>query len=106
MTPARGVVFVRPVEVAESLPGGRVILPQSTRETLTAAQVEVVAVGPPAHCMNEDCERIHTPEHGHRADVAAGDWVILQHRARVDLDGDMWCCTQDDILTVLDNSDV
>jgi len=65
LTPARGLLLVRPVDVAETLSGGRIIVPSDARERLTANQCEVLAVGAFAECdptrstAERKCEREH-----------------------------------------------
>ena len=108
-TPARGLVWVRKVETAETLPGGVVILPQEVRDGLTSCQAEVVAVGAPVVCEDEDCERLHTPDpvvwkrQTHWPHVEPGQWVVVTHRALGETDQEgVYCCTQDDVLARLE----
>jgi len=116
MTPARGRVFVGPIAPAETLLGGRIVLPASARETLAANQAEVLAVGADGWCEDfENCSR--PPEcHGsvsnvygvgraaatHVVDLQIGDWVVLRPRCLQDTDvPTVQCCHQDDVLAIL-----
>jgi len=116
MTPARGRLFVRPVETAECLADGRVVLLPETRARVTAQQAEVVAVGEPAWCEAvEDCGRpaeihgsvadVYAPGHAaatHPVDLRAGDWVLLRARCLQDTDMEgILCCLQDDVLAIV-----
>lgn len=109
--PARGRLLVRPVETEETMPGGHIILTAKSRETLTAHQCEVVAVGSPALCHDpEDCER---PQAAHAIDdegmvhpsnVAVGDWLLVRPRCFVEgpePERKEWYIHQDDVLAVL-----
>ena len=118
LTPARGLVLVRPVQTPETLPHGRIVLTETTRDTLTAGQMEVVAIGAPSICEDADCERPHQAEtpgiapHWHRFGwedakgyflrVQAGDWVLIRHRSLLPThQTGLFCCAQDDVLAVL-----
>lgn len=58
--PARGVVLVRKAETEETMPGGKIIIPQDSREKIASYQVEIVAVGAPERCENKYCGRDHS----------------------------------------------
>jgi len=110
MTPARGLVLLRPVETPEQVGGGRIILTENTREVLTTHQMEVVSVGAPSICEDEDCERPHctVTERGwdylrtyysHDCDIDEGDWVLVRHRSLTETHQDnLYVVGQDDIL--------
>lgn len=110
MIPARGRVLVRKVETPESLPGAKLLLLQDTRETLTAQQAEIVSVGPPAICENDNCERPH-PITGHLGRKwynqfhdfrgKPGDWVLLAPRSLTEGPDGCYFVWQDDVLAVL-----
>ena len=118
MTPARGKLFVRHIETPETLPEGKVILPERVRELLTACQVEIVAVGAGAICKDGDCERPHNrveywdhtclpPRRNggtayHLFGAELGDWAVIQRRSLTEthLEG-VYCCQQDDVLARL-----
>lgn len=118
MTPARGKFLVRPVETLESLPGGQIVLTEATRKDLTAQQAEVVAVGEPAYCEDEACERPHHWQSiplddamsiceftalYHLSTLAPHTWVLLAPRCLVETDEpNLYVCAQDDVLAVLE----
>jgi len=108
MRPARGLLTVRPVETPEMLPGGRIVLTETTREALTAGQMEVIDIGAPSICEDPDCERPHLGIVGdrmiqaHLTTVRPSDWVLIRHRALLPThQAGLYCCAQDDILAVL-----
>ena len=98
--PLRGLVFVRPIETAETLPGGRMILPESYRNRMTAQQAEIVAVGPPSFCDEpEDCERVHPHPVDRR--LKPGAWVLCAKWAYVSTGEDkLFAVRHEDILGV------
>ena len=115
MTPSRGNLLVREVETSETLPGGRIVLPEQVREHYSAMQYECVSVGEPERCEDEDCERQHLPSiemreiNGrrkrtllHYSHVHAGDWVLTKPRVAIDtgMDG-LYIIRQDDVVGVL-----
>lgn len=110
MTPARGKLLVRPIETQETLPGGKILLTQTTRDGLTAQQAEVVAVGAGTVCEQENCERPHTtltqdaiPKLVHERHIHSGQWVLLAPRCLVETDTpNLYVCAQDDVLAVLE----
>ena len=109
MIPARGLLLVKRVETDETRPGGRIVLPASARERLTSAQCEVVAVGKPTACDDEDCPRLHqwdeeTQGMIHACRVAVGDWRVVQPRAFVatpDPEANERLVKQDNVLAIL-----
>lgn len=98
---------MRPVETEDTLPGGRIVLVDATRERMTANQCEVIAVGAFAECdptrsrAERKCSRIHGTENCqcddmalagcaegdcggrrvHPCPVRAGDWLVVRPRA-------------------------
>ena len=101
MTPARGKLFVRPVNTPETLSHGRIILTPATRNTLVSGQFEVVSLGEPTKCDDPDCERHHWAKH-HIHGLTRGDWVLVRHRSLTETHEDnLYCCSQDDVLAVL-----
>lgn len=124
--PARGRCLVRRVATEERLPGGLVILTEKTRETMAQLQVQIVAVGEPEVCEDEDCEKFHrgpcciggdefgnfdghsgpvTPYRIHPRDprIKPNAWAIVQPRSFVDasIDGDeLFVVKTDDVLGV------
>jgi len=115
VTPARGIVLVRPVETPESLPGGRIVLTDKTRTDWTAGQMEVVAIGQEPICKawDDGCERQHSvkvmtraPDNPryHPCTIGLGDWVLVRHRALLETDqSGLFACHQDDLLAVLNS---
>lgn len=110
MIPARGKVLLRPVETSELLPGGRILLTERTRQDLTSHQMEVLAIGASAYCINPDCERcnqltgkaIYPEAFTHQCDAKVGDWVLVAHRSLSETDTDgVFICSQDSVLAVL-----
>ena len=116
-TPARGLLLVRPVDTAEHLPGGRIVLTADTREKLTANQVEVVAVGafalcdPAASRETRKCQRSHVVLAGlrlHAHPVRAGDWVVIAPRTTIegpDPEHKEWYVHQDSVLGIFNASE-
>ena len=108
--PARGLVWLRAVETPETLAHGRIILTQSTREVLTTHQMEVVSVGAPSICENEDCERYHwiandlsERHHGMPPGLEVGAWVLVRHRSLTETHEEgLYCVHQDDVLARID----
>lgn len=107
MNPARGMVLVKPIETAESLPDGKILLTERTRQDLTSHQMEVLTVGEYAMCEDTDCERPHYWEVAfqprlHRCNIKVGDWVLVAHRNLSETDTDsVFICSQDAVLAVL-----
>lgn len=116
--PARGIVLVKRVETEETLPGGRIIIPQKAREEFASHQVEVVAVGEPEICRDDDdatCTRLHVVEPwwcGEGEDVVhpidprikPEAWVMVKPRSLVDagtLERNLFFVRLEDILCVL-----
>lgn len=101
MRPARGRVLVRRVETEETLPGGRIVLPETVREGMTGQQVEVVAVGLWPECSDGDCGRLH--EDGqHPCRIDAGAWAVVAPRSLVATDeAGVYVVAQDDVLAVI-----
>ena len=105
-------MLLRPVETPETLPGGKVVLTETTREALTTHQMEVVSVGKYPLCDDTDCERTHywsfTGEGGrkerqHVVDIEAGQWVLVRHRSLTETHEDgLFACHQDDVLAILE----
>ena len=108
-------MLVKPVETQETLNGGRILLTDAVREHWTIGQAEVVAVGEPAICDEEWCERdhigLHPVSNGNgdgsylRAHVAEprlqpGAWILCKPRRQVEMPDGTWMVTQDDIVGV------
>ena len=99
----RGICFVRPIETAETMPGGQILLPDSYRERLTAQQAEIVAVGPPGLCGEvEDCERSHTPSGHHVVDprLVPGAWVLCAKWSYVGVREKLFAVRHEDVIGI------
>jgi hypothetical protein len=114
--PARGWLLVRPIETAETMPGGLVLLTSATRESLVAWQCEAIAVGPQAICEDEDCDRLHDDcvvagnddewltRREHPCAARAGDWLLVRPRSYIATDQPEraeWFVGQDNVLAIL-----
>ena len=101
MKPAPGRILVKPVETAETLAGGKIILTQNTLAAWTFGQAEVVAVGPPQSCTDDDCARVHL--HGcHPTDarLTAGAWILCRPRRFVEANDGQWLVMDDDVVGI------
>jgi hypothetical protein len=110
VTPARGLVWVRRVETPETTPHGHIVLTPDTRDALTVGQMEVVAIGAPAYCVDPDCERcnrltgiaLYPEAFMHPTSAQVGDWVLVKHRSLTATHEDgLYCCQQDELLAIL-----
>lgn len=113
MKPARGLLRVKPIETAETLPGGRITLIAETRERMTAWQCECIAVGLPSECdpkrsrAERKCERQHTVLDGrrvHPCSVDVGAWLLVRPRSYIagpEPERAEWFVHQDDVLAIL-----
>lgn len=107
MIPSRGLLKVKPVETAESLPGSAILLVADARARMTANQCEVIAVGAFAACDDEDCLRPHavidaTLIHAHN--IGVGDWLLVEPRSYLDgpePERREWFVHQDKVLAIL-----
>lgn len=111
MRPARGLLLVRPVETDDVQRG--IILLSDTRERMTQAQCEVVAVGAPTVCEDEECAREHALiEHPlgfptdriHPCVITSGAWLLVRPRAFIagpEPERSEWFVHQDDVLAIL-----
>lgn len=128
MIPATGLVLVTPVETAETLPGGKILIPEDARSAFAKAQMEVLAVGAPERCEDEDCLRAHgcricidrneqggqhwQPDHDPELArchpiprcVEPGSWVLVAHRAPIrvqDYPRPLYVVRQRDVIAVI-----
>ena len=103
MIPAPGRVLLRPIETESSI--GRIQLLDRTRENWTPNQYEVVCVGEPLACDDEDCDRDHLHTYlgkYHFLSCAKDDWILVRHRSVASTDDDnLFIAWQDDILAIL-----
>lgn len=122
-TPAPGLAFVRKIQTAETYGGSAIIVPEQARDKVSAEQWEIVSVGAPEPCDDEDCARKHLyimsngswiyiapmsnvrfetekePEKRHPCDLVPGEWVLVRKRAPVPSpEPDLWIIRQDDCI--------
>lgn len=100
MIPARGLCLLRPVQTQETMGGGKIVLLENTREKMTFLQAEVVSVGEPALCEDDDCERDHGtgPTKLHPCSLQPNDWVLVEPRQYVELTDREWLAPQEAII--------
>lgn len=109
MRPARGVVFVRRIGTEDRI--GRLYVPDQAKDRITWLQWEIVQLGEPDMCRDEDCERHHElPDAGAKwfdddrgyhvtPDLAPGDWVLLYPRSWTETpEAGLYAVTYDGIL--------
>jgi co-chaperonin GroES (HSP10) len=104
LRPRAGKLLVKRVETNDSAPGSTIVLLEDTRNKMTSGQFEIVAIGEPANCNNEDCERWHAKGslRRHRVDVQVGAWVLMSPRSGVATDdSSLLLASFDDVLAVL-----
>ena len=111
MTPARGTVLVRKLQTEDTIRGGKIVLPEQVRESMTPNQVEIVATGLPVLCDDEDCERLHgvwVDFHDYRSlrvhdhELSEGQWVIIAPRSLVETHEDgLYLASQDAVLAIV-----
>lgn len=115
MRPARGAVYVTPIQTAELQRG--IILLEDTRGRVAANQMQVVAVGLPEVCEDrDDCRR---PDHAHAFDDPPNKWVhwqapdmdawvLIRPRSLVPVAQDgakLYSVKQSDVLAVIELAD-
>lgn len=106
MIPRPGLALVRPVQTAESLPGGRILLTQNTRAYTAMGQVELVTVGTEADA--EDYAWVDLEEGESSWDELAtlrpGAWLLLRSRVLIETTmPDRFLVRHEDIVAVLAN---
>ena len=104
--PSRGLLLVTPVDATDTLPGGRILVPDAAKQRMTAWQCEVIAVGAAEACDDEECERqhLHDGEHTHGCPVEVGDWLLVRPRSFVDasvLGRELRLVRQSDVLAIV-----
>lgn len=115
--PKRGTLLVRPCQTQETVPGGAILIPESSRQQFAAYQVDVLAVGQPEFCEDEDCGRPH--ERGEwvsewdsfpRTDLVhpidprlcPGAWALVSPRSYIPTDEpDVFLVKVDDVVAVI-----
>lgn len=65
---------MRPVQTEETLPGGVIVIPDEARAKFASHQVEVVAVGKPEICTDEDCGALHVGSTDRPAPLFGKQW--------------------------------
>lgn len=89
LRPARGLVLCRLVESQETFSGGKIILPQSVRDGMTAYQVTILAVGEPEVCDDpSECDRLHVTvgdaqQHVLPPSLVPSSWCLVKPRSFV-----------------------
>lgn len=102
MRPRPGLALVRPITVAETLPGGRIILTENTREFLTAQQVELVDIGREADWEDYTWEE-DDRDWDSLKDLQPGRWLLLKHRTWIPTDvDDLFLVRHEDIECLMD----
>lgn len=93
---------MRKPDTQETIPGGRIVLPEGVREDMASCQVEVVAVGLAPLCEDPDCKWPTTEHTNYHRPVEVGDWLIIRPRSLVATDEDkLYVCKQDDALAIV-----
>lgn len=85
LKPRDGTVIVTPIATAETF-GGRIIVPQQTRDRLTVQQFTVVAAGGvPDRGEDADDPALRAEDEA-KAGLQPQDWILVQHRSWMELD--------------------
>jgi hypothetical protein len=75
LIPARGKVLVKRIETEETLGGGKILIPDSAREAMSAYQMRVISVGQPEHCRDiDECSRLRHGAAFRPADIIETSW--------------------------------
>lgn len=100
--PTHGLAFIRRITTEETYRGGRIVVPDASRDKLAALQFTIVALGPWERCDDADCDRPHT-DGRHGTSLAVGDWVVVRKRAWLaSPDPDLYIVRTGDILGVFE----
>lgn len=97
--PRSGSALVRPVRVADRLPGSAIILVPQTVEKMTAQQVELVAMGPPPE--RDDVEPFHADLDACLQSLPEGSWLVVKPWTALEATSETLFIPQDAILAVL-----
>lgn len=111
--PARGKVLIKKPNTEETLPGGRIVIPEQARERYAANQFEIVEVGDDPFCDYPDdcsCEThrflsLRDVVHPLDSRIIAGAWVIVRPRCLVDAGDGLYLVNHNDILGVFSVDD-
>jgi hypothetical protein len=108
LKPRAGKLLVKRIETEDTLPEGKVLLLDDTKNKMTSGQFEIVAVGDDLVCENEDCERQHYWKYKagigrtHGAPPKVGAWVLLAPRSLIATDDPIiFLVAQDGVLALL-----
>lgn len=112
--PARGRVLIKKPDTEETLPGGRIIIPEKSRELYAANQFQVVSLGDPERCdFPEDCgleahKFLSLKECVHPIDprIKPGAWIVVRPRSLVDAGENQYLVRQTDVLAVFSLSNI
>jgi hypothetical protein len=98
IVPRPGLAVIRRIKAAQTMPGGRILLTENTRDFLTAGQAELVTIGTAGE-PDEDAEGQVYDELSH---LASGAWLLLRHRTWIETDEpDLFLVRHEDIIGVL-----
>lgn len=101
MIPRPGLALIRRPAIADTIPGGRIVLTENTREFLTLGQAELVSMGREA--APEDRTWANEEDHcwEELARVPVGAWLLVAHRTWIPTDtDDIYLIRHEDILGV------
>ena len=108
MKPPRGLLLVRPIETEDSFSGGCIVIPETSKARLTAQQVEIVKVGQPEICEEDDCDHAHHTTSGgtrfHNFPAKRGMWLLIRPRTLMDTatpERKLWLLRQADVLAIV-----
>lgn len=80
--PRPGTALVRPIQAATTFPGGRIQLLPDTIERLTAQQVELVRMGPPAE--RDEPEPWQADLDAALQSLPEGAWLLVKPRSWIE----------------------
>lgn len=100
--PRAGAALVRPIQTAETLAGGSIILTSNVRDSMTANQMELVAMGPPPEREPDDDPDLLVLDRQLQG-LAAGAWLVVKPRTWIELDSThaLFLLPQEAIVAVL-----
>jgi co-chaperonin GroES (HSP10) len=103
LKPRAGKALVKRIETEDTLPEGKVVLLEDTKNKMTSGQFEIVALGGALPCTDYDnCERPHDEGDFHVQQAKEGDWVLLAPRSLIATDdSSLFLVSQDDVLALL-----
>ena len=105
LAPRPGLALVRPVQTAESLPGGKIILTENVRRYTAMAQVELVAIGSEAEADDYQWGEDEDSRWDELQRLQPGAWLLLGSRSQIETtDPDLFLIRHEDIVAVLAES--